>query len=219
MDKAINNRILFEIESSLNKKLPGNRAHQRMISYARPSAEVIRALNANPKQSAVLILLYQKNNEFYLPLIRRPEYDGVHSRQIGLPGGQKEKSDKNLIETAVRETNEEIGADKKHIRILGSLTEIYIPPSNFLVQPIVGYYSETTKFKPDLREVSKLLSLSLRDLLNSKITQKKIRIRKDENKTSVSCYIVENEIVWGATSMMLNEFKTLLEENGINQLI
>ena len=211
--------ILTELQKALSKTLPGNRAHQQMISYARPSAEVIRAMDVTPKESAVLLLLYKKNDRLYFPLIKRPEYDGVHSRQIGLPGGQREKKDRDLFATAVRETNEEIGADVNNISILGSLSEIYIPPSNFLVKPVVGFYDPFKTFIPDKSEVSRILTSSLDELINLKIEKKYLYIRKDKYKTPVSCFLIENEIVWGATAMILYEFRTLLLENKIDTLL
>jgi 8-oxo-dGTP pyrophosphatase MutT (NUDIX family) len=210
--------ILSKLEKVLAGNLPGNRAHQQMISYARPSAEVIRSINVTPKESAVLILLYKKNNRLHFPLILRPEYDGVHSRQVGLPGGQKESEDLNLNATAVRETFEEIGAVEKNIKIIGSLTEIYIPPSNFLVKPVVGIYEPYKTFIPDESEVSQILTSSLHELIDLKIEKKDIYIRKDKTKTTVSCFTIEDKIVWGATAMILYEFRALLLENSLEKL-
>lgn len=208
-------RIINDIKIALNNPLPGNRAHKEMMSYSRPSAEVIRAMNVSPKESAVLILLYKLSDQMCFPLILRPEYDGVHSRQIGLPGGQKEKHDKDLIETAIRETSEEIGAKVNQIKILGALTEIYIPPSNFLVKPVVALYDPVSEFIPDKTEVSKILTSSLNEIINLKIEEREIFIRHQKNKTGVSCFIIEDEIVWGATAMILSELRTLILENGI----
>lgn len=208
-------RIISDIKIALNNPLPGNRAHQEMISYSRPSAEVIRAMDATPKESAVLILLYKLKDQLCFPLILRPEYDGVHSRQIGLPGGQKDKQDKDLIATAIRETYEEIGANVNHINVLGALTEIYIPPSNFLVKPVVAFYDPISEFKPDKTEVSRILTSSLNELIDLNIEKKEVFIRHQKNKTGVSCFIIDKEIVWGATAMILSELRNLISENGI----
>lgn len=208
-------RIISDIKIALNNPLPGNRAHQEMISYSRPSAEIIRAMDANPKESAVMILLYKLNDRLCFPLILRPEYDGVHSRQIGLPGGQKDKQDIDLIETALRETYEEIGANVNHINVLGELTEIYIPPSNFLVKPVVAYYDPVSEFKADETEVSRIFTSSLDELIDLNIEKREIFIRHQKNKTLVSCFVIDEEIVWGATAMILSELKTLIIENGI----
>lgn len=208
-------QIINEIKIALDQPLPGNRAHQKMISYARPSAEIIRAMEVTPKESAVLILLYKLNDKLCFPLILRPEYDGVHSRQIGLPGGQKEDQDKDLIATAIRETREEIGADTNQIKILGALSELYIPPSNFLVKPVVAFYDKESEFYPDETEVSRILTSSLNELINLNIEKKEIFIRHQEQPSNVSCFVIDKEIVWGATAMILNELRTLITENNI----
>ena len=208
-------RMISDIKTALSNPLPGNRAHQEMISYSRPSAEVIRAMDVTPKESAVLILLYQLNDQLCFPLILRPEYDGVHSRQIGLPGGQKEKQDKDLVATAIRETSEEIGANVKQIKILGALTEIYIPPSNFLVKPVVALYEPLNDFVPDKTEVSRILTSSLNELIELNIEKRKVFIRHQRHQTTVSCFIIDEEIVWGATAMILSELRAIIIENGI----
>jgi 8-oxo-dGTP pyrophosphatase MutT (NUDIX family) len=201
-----------ELKRALQAELPGNRAHQQMISYSRPSAEIIKTLDVNPKQSAVLILLYQEDNEWYFPLIKRQEYNGVHSRQISLPGGQFDKGDIDLEYTSLRETHEEIGIAPKDIKVLGRLSEIYIPPSNFLVSPFVGYLEKRSDFIAEESEVDRIIKTSLREFLDLKIEKRDKYIRDGNLRMEVSSFIIDNEVVWGATAMMLNEFRTLLLE-------
>ena len=206
-------KMIDKIKNALRNELPGNEAHLEMISYARPSADVIRKLGARPKQSAVIILLYEQNGELYFPLIRRPEYDGVHSRQIGLPGGQSEPDDKDLNDTAIRECAEETGALAENIHVLGKLTEIYIPPSNFLVRPVVGYYSPYRKFTADPSEVAEIITVSLKSLLKMPIEMRSMYIRNNPHKTNVACFIIGGHVVWGATAMMLNEFRHIIRSH------
>lgn len=208
----MNKDLILKLQDALSSELPGNRAHQEMFSYSRPSADVIRDLNVSPRESAVLILLYKEGNEWFFPLIKRQEYNGVHSKQISLPGGQHDKTDPNLKYTSLRETNEEIGANKEKIEVLGNLSEIYIPPSNFLVKPYVGFLAEYTGFVRDEIEVSRIIKTPLQELLDSSIEKREKFVNDGNFKAEVSSFIIDNEVVWGATAMILNEFRTLLKE-------
>lgn len=204
--------LIKELQIALKDKLPGNRAHKEMISYSRPSAEVIRTLEVSPRESAVLILLYRENNNWYFPLIKRQEYDGVHSKQISLPGGKYENTDLDLAFTSIRETKEEIGVNPDKIKMIGHLSEIYIPPSNFLVKPFVAYLEEYNGFIPDKVEVDIIIKTSVNELINLPIEKSKKYFPQKNEKTMVSSFIIDDEVVWGATAMMLNEFRTLLKE-------
>lgn len=209
----MNSDLILGLKDAINNELPGNRAHQRMISYSRPTAEVVRKLNAKPRRSAVLILLHQKEDQWYFPLIKRQAYNGVHSKQISLPGGKYEKSDGNLSNTSLRETEEELGIAAKSINLIGSLSEIYIPPSNFLVKPYVGFLEESPNYIPDPIEVERVIETSLSSFLALPIEKREKYVRDGDYKAQVSSFIVDEEVVWGATAMMLSEFKMIIEEN------
>lgn len=202
--------LIIKLEEALKSDLPGNRAHQEMISYSRPIAEIVRKLDIRPRESAVLILLYQREGKWYFPLIKRQEYNGVHSKQIGLPGGKYEVGDKDLQYTSIRETKEELGVDPASVQILGSLSEIYIPPSNFLVKPYIGYLDPYKEFIPDKHEVDRIITSSIKELLTLPIEKKEMLISDGKIRTKVSSFIIENEVVWGATAMILNEFRTII---------
>lgn len=199
------------------KKIPlaGMEAHLEMIPSTRKkkdlSLEEIR--ERNPNNSAVMALFYPgKNNETYFVLILRNTYDGVHSGQIGFPGGQEEKIDADIKATALRETEEEIGVPASKIKIVRPMTKTFIPPSNFWVFPFMGIYNSTPSFKRQESEVQKIIEVQLSDFLD------------DENNVSstistsyglfenVPAFLLNNQIVWGATAMMLNEVKTLFKK-------
>jgi len=167
----------------------------------------------NPKQAAVLALFYpDKNEETRIVLILRKTYKGVHSAQIGFPGGRLEASDKNLEETAIRETYEEVGVRPEQIRVLKELTKIYIPPSNFWVQPFLGISETTPAFVRQETEVEEILEIKLTDFLDhSNLIEKKLSTSYAEN-VSVPAFLLNDHVVWGATAMMLSEVKLMLNK-------
>lgn len=167
----------------------------------------------NPKQAAVLALFYpNQQHTTNLLLILRKTYKGVHSNQIGFPGGKTEKEDHDLQVTALRETYEEVGVPPQHVEIVKSLSQIYIPPSNFEVQPFFGYYHEPRPFVLQESEVEALVEVSLADFLDDKkIFTKKLSTSYAKN-IDVPAFKLNGYIVWGATAMMLSEIKELLKQ-------
>jgi len=173
------------------------------------NAEKIAA--SNPKKAAVLALFYpNKKGETCFLLTQRASYNGTHSAQISFPGGKIEKSDKNLIETALRETFEEVGVLKDNITVVREITDVYIPPSNFLATPFIAYTNKKPNFITN-HEVDHAFDVLLKDLLDDhNITSINITTSYAKN-IDVPCFKLNNYIVWGATAMILNEIKELLK--------
>lgn len=169
--------------------------------------------NKNPKLSAVLILIYDKEGEWHFPLMKRSDY-GPHKGQISLPGGKKENSDHNLQETALRETNEELGIDLNQVKVIGQLNDVYIPPSKFLVTPFVGIFQNTSiVFNPSEDEVQELIEVPLSSLLTEKnFKQGSVPIAPNLN-VKTKYFHLKNHIVWGATAIILNEFKQIIQDD------
>jgi 8-oxo-dGTP pyrophosphatase MutT (NUDIX family) len=191
--------------------LPGEEAHAAMAPYKRPSALEVKFQQEiiNPKLSAVALLLYPKENDIRFVLTQRAEYDGTHSGQISFPGGKVEEQDATLKHTALRETNEEIGIDETQINVLGELTQVYIPPSNFLVTPFLSYTDFTPEFSPSF-EVHNIIEPSIEELLKEdNIISTKVITKY--GKFSVPAFNLKNHVVWGATALMLNEFKEIVK--------
>lgn len=193
-------------------QLPGLHAHREVMSYIRESAEEVRKSGKAARQSAVMLLLYPHLDQMHTSLIIRPEYEGVHSGQIALPGGAMEAEDLDLMATALRETEEEIGLSPTQVEVLGALSEIFIPPSNFLVQPFVGLTTSRPNFIPDPREVAGVLEVPVADLLLEGAIRKRSITLRDGLRLKVDCFELGGKVVWGATAMMLAEFKGLLSE-------
>lgn len=205
--------VLNKIFYSLGD-LPGEKAHQELSPYARASAKVARTKDNEPRSSAVLILLYAIDFKPHFALIQRQEYNGAHSGQIALPGGKREESE-SLKETALRETEEEIGVPSEKITVLGELTEVYIPPSNFIVTPFIGYIEERPDFIPELQEVAAILEVPLEQLMDDNLLkEKKIKVTNYSPTPyylQVPYFELNFETVWGATALILNELKTILK--------
>ncbi|MES2731297.1 MAG: CoA pyrophosphatase [Bacteroidota bacterium] len=206
-------RFFLALQHRLAQPLPGLAAHQKMASSISSSASFRAVTDGKSRQSAVLLLLYPYQGTLHLPLILRPAYDGVHGGQVALPGGGQEKFDRDLIQTALREAQEEIGIKASDIRVLGQLSPLYISASNYVVQPVVGCLPYRPDFFPDAREVAEIIELSLSLLADKGIVgTKELLIRNV--LIQAPFYGVHSHIVWGATAMMLSEFLTTLDEIG-----
>ena len=162
-----------------------------------------------PEKAAVLLLFYpNKSGEVNFVLTRRKIYKGPHSGQISFPGGKPEHNDYDLWGTALRETYEELGVASYQVKYLRSLTQLYVPPSNFLIVPYVGYVDKTCNFSPDSREVDAILEISLECLINKQPVMTKQHAYPIKSQ-KVPAYVFNQNEVWGATAMILSEFKML----------
>lgn len=205
--------LLVDIKSALNRELPGPSSHDQMMRAKRPTAEESISNGLNPRLSAVLLLIYPKENTLYTPLILRPSYEGVHSAQVSFPGGKTEEVDQSLHATALRETEEEIGVDRQLVEIIGSLTPLYIPPSNFHVNPFVGFLNHAPTLVPDPKEVDQILEIPVQDLLEKPVLDKEIYIEKYKSSYPISYFDVYGHTVWGATAMILAEFRDMMSKS------
>ena len=170
------------------------------------------------KKAAVIAALYEDDNKVRLILILRNTYNGVHSNQIGFPGGRVEDYDKTLFDTAIRETYEEIGVRVQKNELIRELHEIYIPPSNFNVYPFLVILNHPPFFVKDDKEVKEVITIDLESLLNCKITQTQIPIPAKlnelniQNDVEVPAFKLAGYNVWGATAMMLSEIRDLIND-------
>ena len=165
------------------------------------------------KPAAVLALFYpSKEDETLMVLILRNSYKGVHSAQVGFPGGKPEPEDVSMEATALRETFEEIGVSSEKITVLRELSSIYIPPSNFLVFPFLGISKIPLIFTLQESEVDYILEVPLMEFLNNK-SEGFSEVLVSEGVTyEVPAFKLNGHIVWGATAMMLIEIKTMINQ-------
>lgn len=201
------------IPKIVSEKLMGDDAHVMMAPPERFDLfKNIDFSKLSPKKSAVMLLLYPKNNKTHLVLIKRNEYKGVHSAQISFPGGKFDEMDETFENTALRETFEEIGIAKESIKIIRPFTETYIPPSNFMVYPFLGYCDFEPEFVGDIREVSGIIELPIVDFLTDKMVVVKRMATAYNADIEVPCFEINGETVWGATAMILSELKECLKK-------
>jgi len=196
------------LKEELKKELPGEKAQIKMAPGVRNHYKT----KEKNREAGVLILLYQKKEELYISFIQRTEYNGPHSGQISFPGGKTEKGDHNIIDTALRESNEEIGIDPNQVSIYGQLTPLHIPVSNFIVFPVIGIYQMEPEFVIDPTEVKKVIEVKLKDLLNTENCTSKIFKYGDLSFTA-PIYNPNNVTIWGATAMILSEFLEIVKMN------
>ncbi len=185
--------------------LPGLSSHLEMAPLYRREEMKPFAEYPNAFKSSVLILFYEKNHEVYLVFIRRPTYDGVHSGQIAFPGGKWEVTDKSLYYTALREAREEIGIELQEVNLCGKLTDLYIPPSNFMVSPFVGIYNKKAHFIPDPLEVKEILEIPFSFFIDVNPVRNITLELTSDLKIETPCFDFHGNIIWGATAMIMNE--------------
>jgi 8-oxo-dGTP pyrophosphatase MutT (NUDIX family) len=200
------------IPKILNIQLPALNAHLKMAPVGRPASMTAEYyLDKNPRKSAVMMLFYPKGGIAHLVLIKRNTYPGVHSSQIAFPGGKAEPEDKDLGDTALRETFEEIGIAPHQIKLVMPFSEIYIPPSNFLVMPFLGVAESELHFTPNKDEVDAIIELPLDVFLDDSIIVTTEMQTTYAEKSLVPAFKVEEHIVWGATAMILSELKETIK--------
>lgn len=200
--------LLQELQEA---ELCGFEAHKIYSPPYRVILSEEEILAKNPKYAAVNILLYQKNGEWYFPLIHRTHNENDrHSGQISFPGGKKDKTDADFAETAIRETWEEIGVEISAIKILREISPLYIPPSNFFVYAFVSFTEITPDFNHQTSEVQEVLEVPLSLVKNLPIPAKTMELPKTHGY-QVPYIDFQNHKIWGATSMILSELNQLLK--------
>jgi 8-oxo-dGTP pyrophosphatase MutT (NUDIX family) len=201
------------LEQRLRQPLPGPQAHEPLRAV--PSGAVVPRFEHKlpPKPGSVMILIYpDATGALHFPLIKRPDYIGAHSGQVSLPGGKAEHGE-DAIQTALRETHEEVGIDPTAVSVLGTLSPFFVVPSNFMVTPVVGYVATEPLFVPDALEVSRILKGEVSTLLAPEAVKRKEILAAGRYAMLAPHFEIEGEVVWGATAMMLNELRLVLREH------
>lgn len=207
-----------EFESAIVKikkmPLPGEPSHLEMAPIERLLELKRMAEQAkSAKKASVLVLFYpSETRQTHFVLILRKTYKGVHSAQVGFPGGKQESADPSSEATALRETEEEVGVPSHSVSVLKELTRIYIPPSNFFVQPHLGIIREKPRFVMQEDEVEDIIEVPLMEFLKDEVIINKTLSTSYATDISVPAFELQQHTVWGATAMMLNEVRQLLKQ-------
>ncbi|PWJ39942.1 NUDIX hydrolase [Sediminitomix flava] len=203
----MSNPFIEELAKKLKEDLPGADAHLKMASPKR--IEESLDIPDNARKAAVLILLFPKGDSFAFPLIRRPQYNGVHSGQMAFPGGKHDLEDTDLVETALRECKEEVGVEVSRSQVIGTLSNLYIPPSNMLVTPVVAFAKSKPEYTADPIEVVEIIETDIQTLKHPN-TKSMQSIDLGLMKIKAPAFMVDENVVWGATAMMLSELLEII---------
>ena len=201
--------LFLKIKLQLQKELPGKQA-QYIMSPKHRYAEHVAVPPEDARRSAVLLLLFPYKEKLSIVFIKRNNDAPHHSGQIAFPGGGCEQEDKTIIDTALREANEEVGVIKNNIEIIGKLTPLYIPVSNHYVMPVVGFSEITPNFIPKESEVQKIIKISVKELFKPENKASKT-FNKYNSTFEAPYYDANGEHIWGATAMILSEFHEVVK--------
>jgi 8-oxo-dGTP pyrophosphatase MutT (NUDIX family) len=205
------NEVCLRFQERLTRPLPGQHAHD--MFRAKPLGDLRPSFDHKhpPKPGGVIILLYEDNGMVRFPLIKRPDYPGAHGGQVSLPGGKAEPGE-DSVQAALRECEEEIGVSRQTITVLGTLSNFHVLPSNFLVTPVIAFFKGRPLFTPDPFEVARVIEARLSDVTADHAIKESEILAAGKYRMMAPHFQIEGEMVWGATAMMLNEFRVILTE-------
>ncbi|RLD22074.1 MAG: CoA pyrophosphatase [Bacteroidetes bacterium] len=197
--------FISSIKQSLARDLPGKAAQFEMAAVGRPEYHTMP--RDDIRSAAVLIALYEKDANWHTIVMKRKSHPGDrHGGQISFPGGKQEIGEV-LSQTAVRESHEEVGTPLEGVQVIGQLTQLHIPISNFMVYPFVGYLDAPAMLSPQLSEVDQIFEIPVSSFLAGESRQKKdLRIPEGVLLRNVPYFDIADQVIWGATAMIMSEF-------------
>ena len=201
---------LARIQAALTRPLPGYRGQTRMMPDYRRDPDLYARASADCRRAAVLLLLYPHHGELHMLLTVRPRHLPDHPGQVAFPGGARD-GDETVAQTALREGQEEVGIDPDRVQVLGRLTRLYIPPSHFCVQTVVGYTPHRPAWRPNPHEVAELVEVPISHFFDA-ATWREERREVEGALRRIPYFAVGAHKVWGATAIILAEFVTAVEE-------
>lgn len=194
-------------KSELTKELPGMSSHKKMIPFFPDNVPEYFNYDQKLRDAAVLIVIFFDYDKLKTILIERVPDPGPHSGQIAFPGGRTEETDIDLIHTALREAEEEVGVVIKREQVLGSLTPVQIPISRYSVLPVVCFTDEVGQLIRCEDEVNRIFEVDLFSMLEKEAVRP---VKARAMMIEAPSFAFDDQIVWGATAMVLKEFKDIL---------
>lgn len=201
-------QIETRIQAALASPLPGGDAHLRLAPHPRQGWRP-NHVPAGARPAAGLILLYARGGAPHLLLTVRAGGLPQHGGQVSLPGGKVEPAE-TIPAAALREAAEEVGVEASRVRLLGSLSPLYVFVSNFALHPVLGVAAAHPAFRPRSAEVRRVLEVPLAELLAAGRRPRRGILRRREGAARVAYLELRDERVWGATAMILAELLTML---------
>ncbi len=195
------------IRTRLSQPLPGARAQITMAPLYRKNLSLASVAGKQCRDAGVLVLIYPVDCFATMLLTVRKSDLNQHAGQISFPGGRHEPGE-SLNATALREAHEETGLDPEKVELLGSLTPLFVPPSNYCVYPFVGAVFHQPILVPEEAEVEQLLHVPMNCLLDPATRKEEPRMLQGTS-VSVPYFDIEGHKVWGATAMMLAEWMAI----------
>jgi 8-oxo-dGTP pyrophosphatase MutT (NUDIX family) len=203
------------LKEALAGDLPGQDSHRKMLPPGRRLKTADQEL-AMVKQSSVLLLLFPEDDQLYICLTKRPSSMKHHPGQISFPGGKVEKYDDSALGAALREASEEVGIDPASVEILGKLSDLYVEVSQFAIQPFLAWADVKPSFNVNYDEVDALILLPL-DLLMEENIISETELETVTGRLPIKYFPFNNEMIWGATAMILSELVEILKSRRNSQ--
>lgn len=201
------------ISTLLHNGLPGPIVHKLMAPAHRDEIMMRNADRGKARLSSVMIILYpDTDGKINTIFTKRATYKGVHSAQIAFPGGKTEPHDPSLLHTALRETKEEIGVTITEKEILGKLTDLFVPPSNFIITPYVAFLPAPPVTCADSSEVAEIFSVPVADFLSEEAAKEQVCLTALGDYRPMLGYKFEEHFIWGATAMIFSELLWVIKQ-------
>jgi 8-oxo-dGTP pyrophosphatase MutT (NUDIX family) len=210
---VIFDNAIEQLRQALSSDLPGIDAHRVMApDHRKPASEYLKEVKSYKTGCVMALIFPSESGEAILVLMERTGVEGdVHAHQVSFPGGKHEEEDEGFLMTALREVYEEVGVPTADINVLGALSELYIPPSNFLVYPFVGYMEKRPEYSLSIDEVKNILEVPLSFFLEEENKKETTFSSARGYSVKAPYYDYSGIKIWGATAMMIAELVACLE--------